>query len=47
MAHADLGTLIFIIHIIHVFNKYARTVPLKDEKANTTTNAFQKILDGS
>ena len=46
MAHADLGTLIFIIHI-HVFNKYAWIVPLKDEKANTTTNAFQKILDES
>lgn len=47
MAHGDLGTLIFIIYIIHVFNKYARIVPLKDEKANTTTDAFQKILDES
>ena len=30
--------------VIDFFNKYAWVVSLKDEKGNTITNAFQKIL---
>ena len=33
--------------LIDIYSKYARIIPLKDNKAVTVTNAFQKILDES
>ena len=37
----------FLLCFIDIFSKYARVVPLKDEKGITIVNAFQKILDDS
>ena len=37
----------FLTSVIDIYNKYARVIPLKDEKGTTITNAFQKILDES
>ena len=37
----------FLQHIIDIFSKYARVVPLKDKIGITITNGFQKILDQS
>ena len=36
----------FLLCVIDIFSKYAWIVPLKDKKGITTTNAFQKTLDG-
>ena len=33
--------------VIDIYSKYARVIPLKDEKGITIANAFQKILDES
>ena len=35
----------FLLCAIDVFSKYAWVVPLKDKKAITITDAFQKILN--
>ena len=37
----------FLLCVIGIFSKYAWVIPLKDIKAITITNAFQKILDES
>ena len=37
----------FLLCVIDIYSKYAWVVPLEDEKAITTTNTFQKILDES
>ena len=37
----------FLLCVIDIFSKYAWVVPLKDKKAITITDAFQKILDYS
>ena len=34
----------FLLCVIDIFSKYTWVVPLKDKKAVTITNAFQKIL---
>ena len=33
--------------MIYIFSRYARVVPLKDEKGASIVNAFQKVLDKS
>ena len=35
----------FLLCAIHIFNKYAWVVPLKNKKGITIFNAFSKILD--
>ena len=35
----------FLLCVINIFSKYAWVTPLKNEKGNTITNAFQKNLD--
>ena len=35
----------FLLWVINIFSKYAWVTPLKNEKAITITNAFQKNLD--
>ena len=37
----------FLLCVIDIFSKYTWVVPLKDKKAVTITNAFQKTLDDS
>ena len=37
----------FFLCVIDIFSKYARVVPLKDERHVTIVCAFQKILDNS
>ena len=37
----------YLLCVIELFSKYAWVAPLKDKKAATITNAFQKILDSS
>ena len=37
----------FLLCVIDIFSKYARVVPLKDEKSFSIVNAFQKVLDDS
>ena len=37
----------FLLFVIDIFGKQAWVVPLKDKKAVTVVNAFQKILDDS
>ena len=37
----------FLLCVIDIFSKYAWVIPLKDKKAITITNAFQKILKES
>ena len=37
----------FLLCVIDIFSKYAWVIPLKDKKAVSTVNAFQKILDDS
>ena len=37
----------FLLHVIDIFSKYARVVPLKDKKGVSIVYAFQKILDDS
>ena len=37
----------FLLCVIDIFSKYAWVVPLKDKKAVSIVNAFQKILDNS
>ena len=37
----------FLLCVIDLFSKYAWVIPLKDKKAITITNAFQKFLDKS
>ena len=37
----------FLLCIILIYSIYSRTVPLKDKKGITITNAFQNILDES
>ena len=37
----------FLLCVIGNFSKFAWAVPLKDKKGIITTNAFQKILNGS
>ena len=34
-----------LLCVIDIYSKYVSVVPLKDKKAITTTDAFQKILD--
>ena len=34
-------------YVIDMYSKYARVIPLKDNKGITITNTFQKILDKS
>ena len=38
---------IFLLCVTDIFSKYAWVVPLKDKKAITITNAFQKTLNES
>ena len=33
----------FLLYLTDVFSKYAWVIPLKDKKATTVTNAFQKM----
>ena len=33
----------FLLHVIHIFSKYASVVSLKDKKCLTITNVFQKF----
>ena len=40
----NIGVL-FLLCVIGIYNKYARLVILKDTRATTITNTFQKILD--
>ena len=35
----------FLLCVIDIYSKYAWVVPLKDKKAVTIVNAFQKVLD--
>ena len=35
----------FLLCVIDIYSKYALVVPLKDKKAVTIVNAFQKVLD--
>ena len=37
----------FLLCVIGIYSKYAQVIPLKDNKGNTFTNAFQNILDES
>ena len=37
----------FLLCVIDIFSKYAWVIPLKDKKAITITNVFQKILNES
>ena len=37
----------FLLCITGIFSKYAGIIPLKEKKGNTSTNAFQKVLDKS
>ena len=37
----------FLLYVLDIFSKYAWVVPLKDKKAVTIINAFQKILNDS
>ena len=37
----------FLLCVIYIFSRYARVVPLKDEKGASIVNAFQKVLDKS
>ena len=37
----------FLLRVINIFSKYAWIIPLKERKAITITNAFQKILKES
>ena len=37
----------FLLCITGIFSKYGGIIPLKEKKGNTSTNAFQKILDES
>ena len=37
----------FLLCVIDIFRKYACFVPLKDKKAGSIVDAFQKILDDS
>ena len=37
----------FLLCVIDIFSKYTWVIPLKDKKAVTITNAFQKTLDDS
>ena len=37
----------FLFWVIDIYNKYDWVIPLKDKKAVTIVNAFQKILDES
>ena len=37
----------FLLCFIDIFSKYRWVIPLKDKKAITVTNAFQKILGES
>ena len=39
--------ILFSLCVIDIFSKYAWTIPLKDKKSITITNAFQKILGES
>ena len=35
----------FLLCVIDIFSKYAWVIPLKDKKAITITNAFQKSFN--
>ena len=37
----------FLLCVIDIYTKYAWVIPLKDKKAITITDAFQKIEDES
>ena len=37
----------FLLCVTYIFSRYARVVPLKDEKGASIVNAFQKVLDKS
>ena len=37
----------FLLCVIYIFSRYARVVPLKDEKGASIVNAFRKVLDKS
>ena len=37
----------FLLCVIEIYSKYAWVIPLKDKKAITITNAYQKILKES
>ena len=37
----------FVLCVIDIFSKYARVIPLKNEKDVAFVNAFQKIFDAS
>ena len=37
----------FLLYVVNICSKYDWVIPLKDKKAITITNAFQKILDES
>ena len=34
----------YLLSAIDIFSKYARVVPLKDEKGTNIVNAFQKMI---
>ena len=36
-----------LLCVTDIYSKYARVIPLKDNKGMTITNAFQKILNES
>ena len=37
----------FLLYVIDIFSKYTWVIPLKDKKAITINNAFQKIFNRS
>ena len=37
----------FLLCVIDIYSKYAWSIPLRDKKVITITDAFQKILDES